>query len=179
METPPTNTVVCPGCGLALPRNPLNAGPSSAPYNASPECFRRYEEVLAHTWQSGDAFFVHQYVVDAYATSHVSETMKPIQPFFALAGLYLASEKGYTGRQVQHAHMAMAQRPKNAPAHSWPVFTPPSSKPTLTIADVFAAPLGPKRDACIADWLRAVWETWADEHVRIRALTQQYLEATQ
>jgi hypothetical protein len=43
---------------------------------------------------------------------------KPIAVAFSLAGLYLHVEKGFSGRQVQRAHMQLARRRKR----TWPTF---------------------------------------------------------
>ena len=55
-----------------------------------------------------DPEFIHQYAVDASAAQTATAASKPITVAFALIGLYLHLEKGYTGRQVQLAHMQMA-----------------------------------------------------------------------
>jgi hypothetical protein len=64
-----------------------------------------YHELCACTLQHPDPqFFIHQFLVDAYAAQTADEQTKPIELVFALAGLYLHIEKGFTGREVQRAH---------------------------------------------------------------------------
>ena len=158
---------VCPGCGVRLP---VNAdAPLDARYNASAECWQVYGELTAYTVAHGDwdggGQFIHQLAVDAYGAQHVRENARPIGPAFALIGLYLTCERGYTGRQVQHMHTLLAQRSK-----TWPRFSPPAHAGTLTVADVMRAPPGEARDATLRQWGRSVWEAWALEHERVRAL---------
>ena len=77
-------------------------------------------ELSYYTLAHGDRAFIHQHVVDAYAAQHVRPSPSTIGPAFALAGLYLASEQRYSGRQVQQTHMRMARASKQ-----WPRFDPP------------------------------------------------------
>jgi hypothetical protein len=39
--------------------------------------------------------------VDAYAAQHATPASKPITTAFALIGLFLFAERGFTGKQVQ------------------------------------------------------------------------------
>jgi hypothetical protein len=141
-------------------------------YNASPACRTLYDELSAYTLSLLDPDFIHQYIVDAYAASHSGSLVKPIRTAFALVGLYLAVERGYTGRQVQKAHMVLANRQKN-----WPRFNPPLLKPRLTVLDVLGSPPGVARNEKIRDWMRSVWEIWEEDHQRVRQLLQNYLYA--
>lgn len=167
--------VVCPGCGFVSPNLDL---PPDDCANASGECRRLCNELSAYTWSlgdwsPGDPPFLQQHIVDAYGTSHAGGPSKPIGVFFCLAGIYLAVEEGYTGRQVQKAHMAMAQKSKD-----WPLFTPPSRVGAVTVADVLAVTPGEKRDKAIMAWCGSVWGRWAEEHKRIRTLVRPYLNST-
>lgn len=116
MDTCPDRT--CPGCGVRLP---VSEAQSDGRYNASVECRRLYDELSAYTVTRGDAAFIHQLGVDAYAAQHSGGSMRPITTPFALIGLSLTFERGYSGRQVQRVHTLLAGRPK-----SWPRFDPPS-----------------------------------------------------
>jgi uncharacterized protein DUF5946 len=115
---------------------------------------------LAHALK--DRSFIHQYVVDAYAASHSDENSKPISVAFALAGLYLHLEKGYTGRQVQLAHVELAKHKKRLPK-----FDLPGDRPLFTIQRVLQAGPGPQRDHAIEEWQRSVWQTWKEEHAKV------------
>ena len=158
---------VCPGCGARLPVN--SDAPLDARFNASAECWQLYGELTAYTVARGDwadaGEFIHQLAVDAYGAQHVGENSRPIGPAFALIGLYLTCERGYTGRQAQHMHMLLARRSK-----TWPRFTPPQHAGALTAADVMRVPEGEARDAMLREWGRSVWEAWQPEHERVRVL---------
>jgi len=114
-----------------------------------------YNELTYYTLAHGDPSFIHQHVVDAYAAQTAGARTKPIALFFALIGLYLYIEKGFTGRQVQRAHMALAGRRK-----PWPRFTPPAERGRLSVADVVATPPGSERDVRIHEWCAEVWSAW-------------------
>src|SRR6266542_3200837 len=101
-----------------------------------------YHELCAYTLKLSDTSFIHQHVVDAYAAQSASAESRPIGVAFALFGLYLHVELGWTGRQVQLAHMRLARTRKQ-----WPRFTPPPSRATMTALDVLQAAAGPARDA--------------------------------
>jgi hypothetical protein len=87
-----------------------------------------YSELAFYTLAHGDSAFIHQHVVDAFAVQHADENTKPIAVVFGLAGLYLHIEKGFTGRQVQLAHMRMATRSKQ-----WPQIPLPEKRGEITI----------------------------------------------
>jgi hypothetical protein len=69
----------------------------------------------AYHLSSNDPTFIHQVAVDTYGAQHAGGALRNITTAYALIGLYLAVERGYTGRQVQRAHMSLA---KNRSA--WP-----------------------------------------------------------
>lgn len=152
----------CPACGLSLPRS--ETAPDTR-YNASPECWQLYGELTAYTVTRGDLEFIHQHLVDAYAAQHVRDDGRPISAAFALIGLYLACERGYTGKQVQHMHMLLANRSK-----TWPTFTPPSHMHALTIQDVLHVLPGENRDHMLHQWAKSVWNAWTHEHDRVKSL---------
>ena len=79
---------------------------------------------------SRDKEFIHQLVVDSYAAQHSGPKVKPISTVFALIGLYLTFEHGYTGKEVQRAHMEIAKTRR-----LWPRFNPPPEKGKLTVRD--------------------------------------------
>ena len=114
-----------------------------------------YHELSYYTLAHPDPSFIHQLMVDAYAAQHADETTKPIAITFALLGLYLHVEKGFTGKQVQNAHMQLAKYRRQ-----W--FRPacPQNRGEIVIADVMAAAPGPQRDTKIHEWCASVWITW-------------------
>ena len=87
-----------------------------------------------------------------------------------LLGLCLHLEKGYSGREVQRAHVQLAKRRKQ-----WPTFMLPEARGVVTVTDVLAAAPGPERDAAIERWCASVWEAWSASHAQVRELLQQEL----
>src|SRR6185295_5352013 len=64
-----------------------------------------YDALCCYTLERGDAAFIHQHVVDAFIAQNAGEHTKPIGLAFALIGLYLHLERGFSGKQVQRVHM--------------------------------------------------------------------------
>jgi len=131
-----------------------------------------YDELCAYTLTHGDPRFIHQHVVDAYAAQHASPDSKSIGLTFALAGLYLHVEKNLTGRDVQRAHMRMAQRKR-----VWPRWTLPSNRGDITATQVLVAPEGPDRDRAIDAWCESVWSAFApaNRETLVQLLEQYHL----
>ena len=128
-----------------------------------------YEELCCYTLAHGHRDFIHQHVVDAWAAQTAHAATKPIAITFALAGLYLHLEKGFTGRQVQLAHMKMAREKPQ-----WPAFELPSDRGALTPADVMRAPEGPERDAAIDAWCASVWSAYGASRDTIVTLLHEH-----
>jgi hypothetical protein len=125
---------------------------------------------MCYTVAKQDPGFIHQHAVDAYAAQHAGGTTRNITIAFGLIGLYLALEKGYTGKQVQQAHMQIAEVRKD-----WPRLEPPSQPAAINLTDVLKAPDGEGKDTMIRRWMAAVWESWADRQEWIRKETEQVL----
>ena len=125
---------------------------------------------MCYTVAKQDTEFIHQHAVDAYAAQHAGGTTRNITVIFGLIGLYLALEKGYTGKQVQRAHMRIAKIRKE-----WPRLDLPRSPGSITVMDVLQAPDGPDKDAMIHRWMAAVWESWADRQTWVRETTDALL----
>jgi hypothetical protein len=126
-----------------------------------------YSELAYYTLSHPDPTFIHQHVVDAYAAQYASEKTKSIQLVFALVGLYLYVDKGFTGRQVQKAHMQLAKRRKK-----WEQPPFPRCRGTIAIGDVMTAPAGRQRDLLIREWCISVWNAWSEERDQIVTLVK-------
>jgi hypothetical protein len=123
-----------------------------------------YHELYAYTM--GRMGFILQHVVDAHMAQTLDANSKPIGIVFALAGLYLHVEKGFSGRQVQQAHKTLAQRKRQ-----WPAVPLPAQRGRLTAVDVMAAAAGVERDAAIDRWCESVWaEYQTSREVIVRLL---------
>src|SRR5258708_19251825 len=94
-----------------------------------------YHEVSAYTLGHGGPAFIHQHAVDSFAAQRAGEGTKPIGLTFALVGLYLHLERGFSGRQVQRVHMQMGGRKRQ-----WPQFVLPAQRGSVTPADAMAPP---------------------------------------
>jgi len=127
-------------------------------------------ELSYYTLAHGDPAFIHQHVVDAYGAQHIRPSRSTIGPAFALAGLYFAVQRSFTGRQVQKMHMLMARASKQ-----WPRFDPPDQVGPLTVGDVVAVEAGPQRDEVIMRWCASVWAAWSAEHARVREMVERFL----
>ena len=127
----------------------------------------RYAELCTYTWPHGVRDFIHQHVVDSWGAQTAGPDTKPITIGCCLAGLYLHLEKGFTGREVQLAHMKMARRKQ-----PWPAMALPADRGRMTAADVMLAPEGAARDAAIDAWCASVWQAFADSHDTIAALVR-------
>jgi hypothetical protein len=160
-------TTICPGCGLVLPNRHLDPPDR---FNASGECWQIFSDLSCYTVSKRDAEFIHQHAVDAYEAQHADGKTRNITIVFGLIGLYLAMKKGYTGKQVQRAHMQIARMRKD-----WPRLEPPARPASLTVLDVRKAPDGPEKDAMIHRWMAAVWESWAEYQVWVRETTDALL----
>jgi hypothetical protein len=129
-----------------------------------------YNELAFYTLAHPDPAFLHQLVVDTYTAQSASEGTKPIAVVFALIGLYLHVEKGYTGKQVQRAHMQLAKWP-----NAWPKLPLPQHRGEIRIELVLATEPGPAREAMIDRWCASVWESWQDSRPAIIAIAHKYL----
>ena len=158
---------VCPGCGLQRPGLGLEPDRQA---NASGECRSLMDELSFYTLGHGDPRFIHQHLVDAYGAQHVRQSKSTIRAAFALAGLYLAVERSFTGRQVQKMHMLMARRSKQ-----WPRFEQPENVGPLTVAEVLAVEPGPRRDEKLMHWCASVWGAWSSEHGRVSEMVGRFL----
>jgi hypothetical protein len=157
---------VCAGCGV---EQPLSAKSPDARHNASAECWGLFGELSAYTLTHGDPKFIHQHAVDAWQAQHVVASKSNIGIAFSLIGLYLALEKGYSGRQVQLAHMELGRTKR-----TWAWFDPPAEY-GMTVADVLQAEPGADRDAALMKWAAAVWQSWSHARDWTRKICAQLL----
>ena len=161
------HTTTCPGCGLHLysPTEGL-----AGDYNASIACIELLHKLSYYTLDLRDPEFIHQLIVDTYMAQHFGQKVKPIGITFALVGLYLVNEKGYTGKMVQDVHVQLANVNKSK---NWPYFPQPTKKASLNVKTVLESP---DKNRAIRDWSESVWEIWKDQKGQIAGLLQQYLQ---
>lgn len=94
--------------------------------------------------------------MDVYKAQSVTAQTKSIAITFSLLGLYLYLEKGFTGREVQLAHMKLAENKR-----PWPQLELPMQRGDITVIDVLQAVPGEPRDLMIRKWCAAVWNAYA------------------
>lgn len=129
-----------------------------------------FYELSCYTQSHPDPLFIHQYIVDAYAAQTADENTKPITITFALIGLYLHVERNFTGKEVQNAHVKLGRYGKK-----WPSFDLPEFRGEIRVGDVIFVPEGSKRDRCIVEWCRSVWDAYRDSHVKVVNLVRREL----
>jgi len=130
-----------------------------------------FDQLCFYTMNLSDPRFIHQHAVDAYAVQEADENTKPIAVVFGLAGLYLYLEYGFTGRQVQRAHMQMAKLRR-----TWPRLALPVERGTITIVDVVQAEPGEALDRAIHEWCISVWGAYHASQGEIAALLKSLLD---
>ncbi len=128
-----------------------------------------FHALSAYTVTLRDPAFIHQHVVDAYAAQAADESTKPVKITFALVGLFLLLERGFTGKEVQNAHTKLARQNKD-----WPTFTLPRERGSITASDVIVKAEGPERDRAIHAWCTEVWRVYAHTREDIAALLRKY-----
>jgi hypothetical protein len=148
--------VACPSCGWDSSMSTIQVEP---PFPASPACYGAYLELSTYNAERARWDFLHQEAVDAYAAQHPGPPAKPISVWFALVGLYLALDRGRTGRQVQRAHMQLGRHKRY-----WPPLPAPGDLRCMTAGEVLQHPPGEERDAALLRWADDVWSRWVDSH---------------
>jgi hypothetical protein len=149
-----------------------SGGPSSEiRFNATPECWTSFGELSAYTTTHGDPKFIHQHAVDAWQAQHVVKSKSNIGVAFSLIGLYLGLEKGFSGRQVQLAHMTLGRSKRQ-----WPWFDPPVDRTWLTVVDVLHAEPGVNRDVVLMQWAATVWRAWGHAQAWTKQISAQLLD---
>lgn len=132
---------------------------------------KQFDELCFYTLGHKSPAFIHQNAADAFTAQHAEEGTKPIAVVFALLGLYLHLEKGFTGRQVQLAHMELGRRRRE-----WPRLPLPATTGRMGVGDVLAGEPGPERDARIGRWCASVWAAWGEVHPAIAELARRLLD---
>lgn len=149
----------CPGCGLVGGDGSLAV---STGCKASMHCWQFYQKLILYTFSLGDKDFVHQHVIDAYTAQHSSDELKGIQICFALIGLYLLLEQGYSGKMVQKVHRQLAQKTKD-----WPRMVHVDTIKGLNVSDVLLQGSDDTRARLIHEWCGTVWKAWETEQANV------------
>lgn len=107
-------------------------------------------------------YFIHQHVVDAYTAQTASDETKHIAVIYSLVGLYLFLEKGYSGREVQLAHMDLVIYKNQMPKVELP-----EERGKIIVKDVLNESAGVERDRRIRHWCADVWSDYEHCHAQI------------
>ena len=159
--------VTCSGCGVVLADRKLGMHER---YHARGECWQLCGELSAYHLSIPNTIFIHQLVTDVYGAQHSGGATKNITTAFSLIGLYLTFEQGYSGWQVQQAHMELAAQRKQ-----WPRLKPPSQTGRLNVLDVLLADEGNEREARLWEWAREVWQSWQQSHEWVKTTVRHML----
>jgi hypothetical protein len=161
---------VCPGCGLEMPSR--ESARYDGYYNASPECWGVYLEVLSAEYSNAALFGrIHSLTVDAYAAQHTGGGHPDKSVGIHLAGLYLVLDRGLRSPAVPALHQRLA-----ASVEVWPALAPPLARATTTVFDVaLATGVRGEPEARARQWAAAVWELWQPCHAVIAGLVNENL----
>jgi hypothetical protein len=107
---------------------------------------------------------LHQLTVDAYAAQHPGPQVPAISVPFALIGLHLVLDEGWSGNAVRAAHQALARR-----ASRWPRFQAPDQRGAMTAADVSTAESPTRHAEMVRAWAACVWRAWEPEQAAVRS----------
>lgn len=161
---------VCPGCGLTMPVD--HDAAYDGYYNASPECWGVYAEVLGAEY--GDVALyarVHQLTVDAYAAQHAGGPHPDKSVALHLTGLHLVLERGLRPTRLPGLFRSLADR-----IETWPHLERPSRVGDSTVLDVALAGSSEEHAERVLDWAREVWEAWSERHPAVAAFASRHLD---
>ena len=128
-----------------------------------------YNELAYYTLSHKGKDFIHQHIVDAFAIQTANEHTKPIKITYALIGIYLHIEKGYTGKQVQMAHVEMSKKSK-----VFPQIILPTNRGEISIADVLKITNPEERDKQIHGWCASIWKAFTTKQELIKDITESF-----
>ena len=158
--------IVCPGCGLSMPRR--EAATYHGYYNASPECWLVYTEILATEYSNAVLFGqIHQLSVDSYAVQHAGGSHPDKSVDVHLCGLHLVLVQGAKPVTVP----PMLQRLASV-VDRWPHFVPPPLVSSITVLDVALAKAMSDHIEIVQRWSRLVWDGWSEHHDAVAALAR-------
>jgi hypothetical protein len=151
----------CPGCGLTMPHR-LSLSDRYY-YNASPECWSVYTEVLAAEYSNAVLFGqIHQLTVDTYAVQHAGGPHPDKSVTIHLAGLYFVLEQGIKPMSVPAMLQTIAGK-----VSRWPHFDAPQTAWPITVFDVALSSSAEEHALAVRKWSGEVWRAWSGSHLAI------------
>jgi hypothetical protein len=151
----------CPGCGLDMPVRP--GATTHRYFNASPECWDVFGEVLATEYGDAVRFAAtHQLAVDSYAAQHAGGDHPDTSVAIHLVGLHLILEAEVRPTAVPPQLQSLA-----TVTSTWPSLGVPPGPWSITVLDVALAadPIATTRA-----WAEEIWHAWHDAHDAVRRL---------
>ena len=153
--------IPCLGCKGLFPEID---GPTHRYMASSPGCWAVYGEILAREYSSPAYFAVHRLTVDAYAAQHPgrqsSQSIKSVG--YHLVRLCLLLERGL---KMEQANQAMLTITTTKDQFTW--LAPPSSRGSITVADVDKAETPEQHNQIVKAWAKSVWKAWTPHHQTI------------
>ena len=148
------------------------AGTGHAYYNASPECWAVYSEVLGTEYSNAIIFGqVHQLTVDSYAVQHAGAEHPDKSVGIHLAGLHLTLERGVHPAKVPRYLQRLAEA-----VDSWPHLEAPREAWRRTIFDLALVAGELESHTRVArEWSAEVWQAWSNHHAAVAALVAQHV----
>lgn len=135
-------------------------------YNASPECWSVYTEVLAAEYGNAVLFGqVHQLTVDTYAVQHAGGEHPDKSVDVHLCGLYLVFEEKLAPTSVPPVLQRLATQIKD-----WPHFEPPPRVEEVTVFDVAMSDGPLQHIEVVRRWATAVWNAWTRHRAAVGVL---------
>jgi hypothetical protein len=168
-DTPIMAESRCPGCGLTMPKREVAT--YHGYYNASPECWLVYTEVLASEYSNAVVFGqVHQLTVDTYAVQHAGGPHPDKSVDVHLSGLYLVLEQKLRPTAVAPILQRLASR-----TDDWPHFISPTAPGAITVLDVALSKSTADHMEAVRRWATLVWAAWSAHHSDIGSFVSQHV----
>lgn len=142
-------------------------------YNATPECWAVYTEVLGAEFGNAPLFAqVHQLTVDTYAVQHPGGAHPDKSIFVHLAGLHLMLDRGFSPVRVPPLLQELVRT-----VREWPHFRAPADLGPMTILDVALAQSPEAHVKVVREWAGALWEAWKPCRATVAKLVAEHLAA--
>ncbi len=161
--------ITCPGCGARFFAGSAVLGGHDH-YDTSPECWHAYGRLTSFIAEHPEELAVwQQTAVDAFTLQHLRDSMPAIKQAFALNGLFMVFELGFTGLQARAAHGHLAET-----VRTWPTYERRDDVGDMTASDVSISSVDHCADD-MASWGRTVWDAWGDVHDEVADATDRQL----
>lgn len=156
----------CSSCGAKTPVS--STGDTHRYLGASPGCWARFGEVLAHEYSDPLYFSVHALTVDAYAVQHPGQespqTISSINVH--LVSLYAHYRDGVTLDELPQLKARMTKRKD---LFRW--LHPPENLGRMTINDIWKATSAEMHRDMVTQWGEIALDCWSNYHEYLRHIS--------